>query len=110
MKMTVKCSFNSTNEHASTTVTVFNKRAMISSQIYHGFEVAVKVHKFIISLVLRSPDIQLFYTEKQLVIYTDQQISGRDDVFLFLYIKSLETSLFSLSHNLLRSLGHHRWL
>ena len=88
--MTVKCSFNSTNEHASTTVTIFNNRSMISSQIYHGFEVAVK---FIISLVLRSPDIQLFYTEKQLVIYTDQQISGRDDVFLSLYIKSLETSL-----------------
>ena len=63
--MTVKCSFNSTNEHASTTVAIFNNRSMISSQIYHGFEVAVK---FIISLVLRSPDIQLFYTEKQLVI------------------------------------------
>ena len=40
MKMTVKCSFNSTDEHASTTFTVFNNRAMI----YHGFEVAVKVH------------------------------------------------------------------
>ena len=69
---------------------------MISSQIYHGFEFAVKVHhitRVIISLVLRSPDIQRFYTEKQLVIYTDQQISGRDDVFLSLYIKSLETSL-----------------
>ena len=63
---------------------------MISSQIYHGFEVAVKVHH-----ITRAPlsDIQLFYTEKQLVIYTDQQISGRDDVFLSLYIKSLETSL-----------------
>ena len=27
------------------------------------------------------------------LIRTDQQFTGRDDVFLFLYIKSLETSL-----------------